>query len=312
MRRSTARVRRTAALAALVMLLGACSTAPKKADESTDVKNRAAEAAQFGNSYYRQGRYDLALQFFTQALNENLSVDNEPGVVQSYNSIGRVYLAVGMVDEAETAFLKAQAIAVRLGGESLFVTSNNLGELYLRRGDAAGALETFERVLGGSLAGMPPAQVGLLYHNLGSAYKATGDLDRAMEWLKKALAVNLDEKLYEEAAADYYMIASVYSKQGDYASAARNAGLALEYDKRIENALGVVKDLLALGLVAEKAGDHAAAYDYFLRSHLAATALSSRSDIRAALEGLIASGEALGKASEVAEHRKALAEIASP
>jgi tetratricopeptide (TPR) repeat protein len=310
-------MRRTAAptvLAALAaaLILGACSTAPKQADAATDVKNRAVEAAKSGNDYYRQGRYDLALQFFTQALNENLSVDNEPGVVQSYNSIGRVYLAVGMVDEAETSFQKARSIALRLGGESLFVTSINLGELYLRRGDAAGALGTFERVLGGSLAGMPPDQVGLLYHNLGSAYKATGDLDRAMEWLKKALAVNLGEKLYEEAASDYYMIASVYSRQGDYAAAAKNAGLALEYDKRIENALGVVKDLLALGRIAEKTADHASAWDYFRRAHLAATALGRRDDICAALEGLISSGEALGKTAEVAEHRKALAALGTP
>jgi tetratricopeptide (TPR) repeat protein len=304
-------MRRFAVLAA-VLLLGSCSSAPKKADETTDVKNRAAEAAQSGNSYYRQGRYDLALQFFTQALNENLSVDNEPGVVQSYNSLGRVYLAVGMAAEAESAFLKAAAIAVHLGGESQFVTSNNLGELYLRRGDAATALATFERVLGGSLSDMPPAQVGLLYHNLGCAYKATGDLVKAMEWLKKALTVNLDEKLYEEAAADYYMIASVHSKQGDYPAAAKNAELALEYDKRIENALGVVKDLTALGLIAMKAGDPATAYGYFQRSHLAATALASTADIRSALEGLIASGEALGMTAETVEYRKALADLGSP
>jgi tetratricopeptide (TPR) repeat protein len=310
-------MRRSAALTvvlpfAAALLLAACSSAPKKSDTATDVKNRAAQAALSGNTYYRQGRYELALQFFTQALNENLSVDNEAGVVQSYNSIGRVYLAVGMNDEAESAFVKASAIAVRLGGEPLFVTSNNLGELYLRRGDARGAVEIFERVLAGSLKDVQPDQVGLLYHNLGSAYKATGELDEALAWLRKALAINLAEKLYEEAAADYYMIASVQSKQGDYAAAAKNAELALENDKRMENALGVTKDLLALGLIASRAGDSAVAHGYFERSYLAATALGSTADIRSALEGLIASGEALGKTAEAAAYRKALADLGSP
>jgi tetratricopeptide (TPR) repeat protein len=299
-------------LLAAALALAACSSAPKQTDTATDVKNRAAEAALSGNTYYRQGRYELALQFFTQALNENLSVDNEAGVVQSYNSIGRVYLAVGMNDEAESAFVKASAIAVRLGGEPQLVTSNNLGELYLRRGDARDAVEIFERVLGGSLKDVQQDQVGLLYHNLGSAYKATGDYDKAMEWLRKALALDLDQKLYEEAAADYYMIASVHSKQGDYASAAENARLALDNDKRTENALGVIKDLLALGLIASRAGDPAAAYGYFERSRLAATALGSTADIRSALEGLISSGEALGKTAEVAAYRKALADLGSP
>lgn len=301
-----------ALLLAAAIALGACSTAPKQADTATDVKNRAAEAALSGNAYYRQGRYELALQFFTQALDENLSVDNEAGVVQSYNSIGRVYLAVGMHDEAESSFVKAEAIAVRLGGEPLFVTSNNLGELALRRGDARVAVQIFERVLGGSLKDVTREQLGLLYHNLGSGYKATGDLDRAMEWLRKALAVDLGEKLYEEAAADYYMIASVHSKRGDYASAAENALLALEYDKRTENAFGVTKDLLAIGLIASRAGDHETAYGYFERSRLAATALGSTADIRSALQGLIASGEALGRTDEVAAYRKALADLGSP
>ncbi|MCX7028673.1 MAG: tetratricopeptide repeat protein [Spirochaetes bacterium] len=301
-----------ALLLAAALALAACSSAPKQTDTATDVKNHAAESALSGNTYYRQGRYELALQFFTQALNENLSVDNEEGVVQSYNSIGRVYLAVGMNDEAESAFAKASSIAVRLGGAPLFVTSNNLGELYLRRGDARGAVEIFERVLGGSLKDVQQDQVGLLYHNLGSAYKATGDYARAMEWLRKALAVDLDQKLFEEAAADYYMIASVHSKQGDYKSAAENAQLALDNDKRTENALGVIKDLLALGLIASRAGDPAAAYRYFERSHLAATALGSTADIRSALEGLISSGEALGKTAEVAAYRKALADLGSP
>jgi tetratricopeptide (TPR) repeat protein len=307
-------MRRAAALTALAaaLLLASCSTAPERPEQASDVKNRAAAAAKSGNEYYREGRYDLALQFHAQALKENQSVDNEPGVVGSYNSIGRIYLAVGMIDEAETQFLLAWESAERLGGESLFVTSINLGELQLRRADAAGALETFERVAGGPLAGMPPDQVGLLYHNLGSAYKATGDLERALEWLQKALAVNVGAKLYEEAASDCYMIASVYSKQGDYAAAARNAELALEYDKRVENPLGVVKDLLALGRIAEKVEDHASAWDYFRRAHLAATAQGSRADTRAALEGLISSGEALGKTAEVAGHRKALAALGSP
>ena len=278
------------------------------------MKNRAAEAAQFGNSYYRQGRYDLALQFFTQALNENLSVDNEPGVVQSYNSIGRVYLAVGMVDEAETAFLKAQAIAVRLGGESLFVTSNNLGELYLRRGDAAGALETFERVLGGSLAGMPPDQVGLLYHNLGSAYKATGDLDAGhgmaeegagREPRREALRGSRGRLLHDRLRV-------LEAGRLRLRRAQRRAGpRATTSASRTPSASS--RTCSPSGCIAAEGRRPRG------RLRITSSARTSRpppwaaaADIRAALEGLIGSGEALGKTAEVAEHRKALAALGSP
>lgn len=301
-----------AALLPAGLLPTACSSAPAPADSSTEVKNRAAEAARSGNDYYRQGRYELALQFFAQALNENASIDNQPGVVQSYNSVGRTYLALGRLDEAEAAFREAAANAASLDDEARLLTEINLGELALRRGDAPGALAAFERLLGEAGAGTPPEQLGLLYHDLGSAYKATGDLGRALEWLENARAINLGAKLYEEAAADSYMIASVHSKRGDWAAAAENASRALEYDKRMENTLGIVKDLAALGTISAKAGDAAAAYDYFRRSYLAASALESTPDIRSALEGLVAAGEALGKTAETAAYREALANLGSP
>ncbi len=74
----------------------------------------------------------------------------------------------------------------------------------------------------------------------------------------------------------------------------------------------MVKDLLALGRIAEKVGDHASAWDYFRRAHLSATAQGSRVDIRAALEGLISTGVPLGKTAEVARYRTALDALASP
>lgn len=301
-----------AILAAAALALGACSTAPRQSDTVTVVRDQAAEAAKAGNAYYRQGRWELALEFFTQALDANLSIDNEAGAVQSYNSIGKVYLDVDRYDEAEAAFRRALATAARLGGQPLFLTTNNLGELALHRGDARGALEIFEGLLAGSLKDVPQDQVRLLYHNIGSACKATGDYARSLEWLHKALAIDRALELHWEAAADHYMIASVYSKQGDYTSAAEHAQLALEYDKRIENVLDIMKDLAALGLISMKAGDPAAAFVYYERSYLAAVRRGGAGDIRSALEGLIASGEALGKAAEVAAYRKALADLGPP
>ena len=78
-------------------------------------------------------------------------------------------------------------------------------------------------------------------------------------------------KLDEEAAADYYMLASVYSKQGDYASARKNLLVALDLDKKIENSLGIAKDLSALGIVARKSGDAEAAFSYLQRAYLVYT-----------------------------------------
>ena len=88
-------------------LMLSCSSAPEQPKESTEKKERAAEYTKSGNSFFNQGQYTQALQLFNLALNDNISVDNEAGIVQSYNSIGKVYLAAGYLDEAEQHFRNA-------------------------------------------------------------------------------------------------------------------------------------------------------------------------------------------------------------
>ena len=311
-------------LAALCLLAVSCSSAPKKTETVTESKNRAAEATDIGNAYFRQGRYDLALRFFTQALDTNTSVDNEEGIVQSSNSIGKVYMAVGSFDAAEEIFTRALARSAGGSVELFFVSSNNLGELYLQKGEPAKALATFEQVLApplGAPSGAPPGapkgglsdvQRAVLYHNMGTAHKNLGDLARAREDLEKSLAINLAHKLAEETAADYYMLASVDSKQGDLESAMKNAQLALATDKKIENSVGIAMDLYALGVISSKRKDTAAAYDYFQRSYLVSTTLSMKSDMRKALVELISAADALGRKAEAENYRQALAELDSP
>lgn len=299
--------------AALVLLLAAaCSTAPKKTEVVVETRNQAAEATQAGNSYYRQGRYDLALRFFTQALEYSTSVDNLEGVIQSSNSIGKVSMALGAFADAEKLFSRALAQA----GDRLdlaALSASNLGELYMRTGDYQKALDVFDRLLAAESAktgsGLTGAQRALLLHNRGTAYKNLGELKKAREDLSSSLAMNLAAKLVEEAAADYYVLASLDAKEGDLESAKKNAELALSLDKKVENSLGIAKDLYALGVISSRRGDTAAAYDYLRRSYLVSATLSMRADMRRALVELIAAAEALGRTEEAADYRKTLMEL---
>jgi tetratricopeptide (TPR) repeat protein len=294
-----------AALLCCLLLAASCSSAPPKREAVSVVKDRAVEATEFGNQYYRQGRYDTALSFFTQALELNVSVDNEAGVVQSYNSIGRVYMALDRFDLAEETFLKALPRAQALDdAELFFAASSNLGELYLKMGDPGRAIALFERALSQPLT---PGRTAVLSHDLGTAYKATGDLVRARELLAKSLAINLREKQTEEAAADYYMLASVSSKEGDLAGAEKALTLALELDKKIENSLGIAKDLSALGSVSRRKGDAETAYVYLHRAYLVYTTIGIAAETRKALEELAGAAEASGRTAEASEYRALLA-----
>ena len=241
------------AAAGLAALLAgsSCSSAPRMSDTVVVARNRAAEATASGNSYFRQGRYDLALRFFTQALELNTSVDNLEGIVQSGNSIGRVSMALGDLDGAEQLFGRAKEQSGDNRGLAA-LCEGNLGEVAMRRGDYGKALAIFDSLLAGQAGKsgvLTDERRAMLLHNRGTALKNLGESARALEDLSKSLSLNLAAKRIEEAAADYYALSSLDAKEGRLESAKLNAEQALSLDKKVENSLGIAKDLYALGVI---------------------------------------------------------------
>jgi tetratricopeptide (TPR) repeat protein len=291
------------------LVLAACSTAPQKSDTVTAMKSQAAQDSITGDGYFRQGRFDLALQFFQKSLNENTAVDNGEGVIQSYNAIGKTYMALGSLDRAEEIFLSARERARAASPALFFVGTNNLGELYLARAEPQKGLALFEEALAMPAAARTPAQSAVLYHNLGTAEKDLGDPVKALSYYGQSLQINLSNKLTEQAAANYYMMAAVHSRKGDFKEAEKNALLALEADKKIENSPGIAQDLYALGLIANRRQDPAAAYDYFQRSFLVFTALGIKGQMKKSLAELIGAADALGRKPEAQSYRAQLADL---
>lgn len=293
-------------------LIVSCSSAPSRSDTITVVRDQAAQNSGYAEAYFRQGRYDLALQFFTQSLNQNTSIDYAEGITQSYVAIGKTYMAMGSLDMAEDILVKAKENS-RVAGPSLFFTSSNsLGELYLAKGDPQKALTVFEEALSMPASSRTPAQTALLFHNLGTAQKNLGNFPKALEYFGKSLDINTAGKLIESAAADYYMIASVYSLQARFEDAVKNAEMALSLDKKIESSPGIAQDLYGLGLIATKRKDLAAAYDYFQRSYMVYVTLGSKSGMKKALAELIGATDGLGRTTEADGYRKSLADLGTP
>lgn len=289
-------------------LLLSCSTAPDPPKASTEKKNRAAEYTVAGNSYFNEGRYTQALQFFNLALNDNISVDNEPGIIRSYNSIGKVYLAAGYLDEAEQNFRKAVQRAEALQDPHLLAHSKtNLAELSLERQQVEQATALLEEAMS-SVDGLDEKDsardLAIIYHNVGTVQKKRGMLDQADAYFRKALAINLELEQYEEIASNYYMIASIHSKRGEYPAARESIDLALSYDKRVENSLGIAKDLFARGMIEQKAGDDRAAFQSFEKSFEVYRAMYQYSSAAAVLPHLIALAERLGENEEARRFRQ--------
>jgi tetratricopeptide (TPR) repeat protein len=294
------------------MLIVSCSSAPPRSDTITAMRDQAAQNSGYAEAYFRQGRYDLALQFFTQSLNQNTSIDYAEGITQSYVAIGKTYLAMGSLDMAEDILVKAKEKSRAAGPSLFFISSNSLGELYLAKGDPQKALTVFDEALSMPASSRTPAQTALLFHNLGTAQKNLGNLPSALEYFGKSLDINTAGKLFESAAADYYMIASVYSLQARFEDAVKSAETALSLDKKIESSPGIAQDLYALGLIAAKRKDLPAAYDYFQRSYMVYVTLGSKSGMKKALSELITATDGLGRTREADGYRASLSDLGTP
>jgi len=184
------------AFAAIVItvVLAGCSSSPRTPEEVHDTKDQAAEYAEFGNRYYREGNYPQALSFFDLAFKENAAVDNRVGLARTYNSIGKVYLATGDIDTAERSFQNAYEIGVRLGNPRILLQSaTHLGEASLRRGDMELAMAFFDQAMDERTDDSEQADLAILYHNVGTAHSRLEEYEAAQQFLLDAIAIN-DER----------------------------------------------------------------------------------------------------------------------
>jgi len=300
-------------LLSALLLMVSCSTAPKPQENVVVIKNRAAEYAAYGNDYYRQGLYEKAIESFELSLAYNGSVDNAPGMVSSYNSLGKVNLAKGDMETAAAYFLAAYELAAELGDGLLTAqTLNHQGELAMQGQEYDRAVELYLEALQFAEDAASDRTTAAILSNLGSGYRKLGQLETALSYFQRSVELNARTKNYEELATSYYRIAALYSEMGEYGTSLQNIEDALRNDKKVENSLGIAKDYLARGIILKKAGRREEAYVSFQRSLLVYRSMallypdvSFESDVRRLLEYLIELGEDLGKV-ETDEYRRIL------
>jgi tetratricopeptide (TPR) repeat protein len=293
----------------IISLLG-CSSVPEQAEEVIEKKNSAAEYAEYGNSYYNQGMYSQALNFFTLSLAYNGSVYHEEGMIQSYNSLGKVYIVLGDMGKAEKSYTDALELSLLIKNADLIAQSiNNLGELYLKQEKYNLALKRFEQAMEYA-KNLPEEKEAIIFHNIGIVYNRMNDEEKALEYFQRALRINLGKNYHEEIASNYYMISSIYSSRGDYETAVKYMQKALEEDRIVENSLGIAKDFQALGIIVLKAGKEKLAYNYFKKCIYVYQSLKRiypnftlAREMRVCLEYLIPLAEKLDTADNVKEYK---------
>ncbi|MFO7849013.1 MAG: tetratricopeptide repeat protein [Spirochaetia bacterium] len=273
-----------------------CSTAPKDSQPTREVSKTASEYAVFGNKFYREGRYREAEEMYLYSLQYYRRIDNRVGILNSYNSLGKTYLADDSAEDAERVFKTALRISERIEREGVFPQEelaplraeiiNNLGETALRRGNNDSALEHFNAGIEILSSKEHEKELAVLLHNRGSVYVRKGSYEKAREDLMSSLKINSSLEAHTERASNYYMLSRLASREGDFTLAKTYGLKALEFDKISENSVGIAQDLIALGHIAAEENKLAESGDYYIRAYRIYDSLNLDSGVEKVVEYL--------------------------
>ncbi len=249
----------------IALFLSACSTLPRQVPGVVAIKNEAAEYSSLADGFMAAGQYASALQYYGEALDANLSVDNVEGSVVSRGSLGRVYLVLGSMEDAEREFGDALEDARMFGKPALTALClSNLGEFHYAKGDASAADALFTEAE--ALAVDDEAVASVIAHNRGVLAMSRGELDVAEAFILRSAEANEKANRWVELGSNRYALASIANARGNLPLAIEWAAKALDSDKTAENSPGIAADLEALAKLHIKSADDSSAFDLYRRA----------------------------------------------
>ncbi|MCK4795770.1 MAG: tetratricopeptide repeat protein [Spirochaetes bacterium] len=242
----------------LLIILSSCLTNANY--ENNDIKNLASDNTKTANEFLRRYEYQKALEYFKEALDNNLMVDNLPGVIKNYADIGRVYILINDFDLSLEYFNTALELTSEdknLEMEKAYVL-NGIGEVYYYLKEYKISKKFFKKALKIESSLNNTENQALIMQNIAKIERSKGKYDKALnQFISSARLLEIPFKWgnlenIKNLSLTYYSIGQTYSKLENYSKAIEYIKKALNIDRMIENASGIADDYYALGVLAEK------------------------------------------------------------
>jgi serine/threonine protein kinase len=224
----------------------ALDEASRRAESELAAEPEILAAVQFslGQSYFGQGKLDLAAQQLTASLENRRKIfgPEHPDTAQSMVALAEQFVFQGKYGEAETLSHKAVAVYRRLLEQGdvnrrwFAIALNVLGVSLGYKGDAAASeallLEAVQ--LGEHLTGQDRGMIAVIYANVAIQRGNQGDIAGAVDYLQKSIAEmrRLPDKPISNLAINLSNLGSFMTIEGDYAQAESLLREALELNRQ--------------------------------------------------------------------------------
>lgn len=254
---------------------GDFASALKRYNEAAEIMRKLPDSKEgltnslsnIGNIYYTIGRFDIALDYLTQALNNSASIGDSSGMAMCYNNIGNIYLSINDFKTAIDVFTKAERIRLmEKNMQSLSLIYNNLGEAYLGLNKIEEALKYNKLSLEISTKINDTEGVISSLISISKIYTKQGEYDLAMINYKEALrlsSLKSDRFLHANVLQG---IGNLKLKHGDYDEAISNYREALSLVEKTGSDLLLQEIYSGISKAWEGKGNYKKAHEY-LRKH---------------------------------------------
>jgi len=180
------------------VISGCVTTTVGEPETEADLKEAAGLNLQLGISYYQQRNMTAAREKLEKAL------EQQPDLPEAHQMLGRVYQAMGEMDEAEPAYRKSVDLAPRDPG----IINDYAAFLCFERGEVNRALKYFDQAIRIPLN----ENRNILYFNAARCAADT-DPERAETYLRTAMAADPNNP------AIMLQLGALAYKQGQYLQA---------------------------------------------------------------------------------------------
>lgn len=215
------------------------------------------------------------------------------------NNLGMAALAIGAVEEGQTALEGAFTLYLQLGlSVGAARVQVNLGQLYRQQGETEKALNAYTESLAVIHAfGDKTVEVEIL-NSLGVLHRFRGDLDQARSYYARSLEVAQAINDLGGQAQAFGNLGTLYQLQSHYAQAEAVYREALALYESFDDRRGQAQMWSNLGHILSIQDDDEAAIAYYRRSLELHRANHDRAGIGAALVGLAGALRDMGRFDE--------------
>ena len=219
---------------------------------------------QMGSTYFMQGGYPQAIEYYKKSLEIHADMGNEQDVAVEYGNLGNVYRQQGDYERAIQAHKKAIELNIKTGRESGAAKQyGNLGSVYFLQGQYDLVIETHQKGLEIFLRIGDQQGAASVYAILGDVHGRLGNYEQAIQIYQRALEIM--QRIGDEpnAATIYGNLAAVYQEMGDVGQALAYYNQALKILERIGDWHNAAIFYFNLGLLYREQGDREQAHAYY-------------------------------------------------